>query len=48
MEAAFKNETIGLATREEFLSKKATLPDRLKEEEERKKREAERQAAGLG
>jgi protein FAM50 len=46
LEAAFKNETIGLATREEFLSKKNTLKDRLKEHEEQKKRALERQARG--
>jgi len=45
LEAAFKNETMGLATRE-FLSKKNTLKDRLKEEEERKRRALERQAEG--
>ncbi len=45
MEAAFKNETIGLATREEFLNKKNTLKDR-QIEEAKKKRERELQLAG--
>lgn len=45
MEAAFKNETIGLATREEFLNKKNTLKDRQIEDAKRK-REQELQLAG--
>ena len=45
LEAAFKNETIGLATREEFLNKKNTLKDRQIEDAKRK-REQELQLAG--
>ena len=45
LDAAFKNETIGLATREEFLNKKNTLKDRQVEEAKRK-RERELQLAG--
>ena len=46
LEAAFKNETIGLVTREEFLNKRNTLEKRLEEEAARKKRDAEQLAAG--
>ena len=46
LEAAFKNETVGLATREEFLNKKATLKDRQIEEAKRK-RERDLQLAGM-
>lgn len=46
LEAAFKNETVGLVTREEFLNKRNTIKDRLQEEEEKRKREAEAEAAG--
>lgn len=45
LEAAFKNETVGLATREEFLNKRNTLKDRQLEEAKRK-REQELQLAG--
>ena len=46
LEAAFKNETIGLVTREEFLNKRNTLEKRLEEEAAKKKRDAEQLAAG--
>ena len=46
LEQVFKNETVGLATREEFLSKKHTLKDRLAEQEEQKKRQREAELAG--
>jgi len=39
-EAAFKNETVGLVTREEFIAKRTTIQERLEEEQL-----AERQAA---
>ncbi len=42
MEAAFKNETVGLVTREEFLSKRNTLKDRMDEAAASAKRDAER------
>lgn len=41
IEAAFKNETVGLVTREEFLNKRNTLQARQDEEEARVKRAAE-------
>uniref|UniRef100_A0A383WCJ7 FAM50A/XAP5 C-terminal domain-containing protein n=1 Tax=Tetradesmus obliquus TaxID=3088 RepID=A0A383WCJ7_TETOB len=44
-EAAFKNETVGLVTREEFLEKRNTIQDRLAEDELRERREAEAAAA---
>lgn len=42
MEAAFKNETVGLVTREEFLNKRNTLKDRMDKAAAKAKREAER------
>jgi protein FAM50 len=44
-EAAFKNETVGLVTREEFLEKRNTIQDRLAEDELRERMEAEAAAA---
>lgn len=44
LEAAFKNETIGLVTREQFVKKRDTIGDRLQEEKKRA-REAEEEAA---
>jgi protein FAM50 len=44
-EAAFKNETVGLVTREEFLEKRNTIQDRLAEDELREREEAEAAAA---
>lgn len=44
LETAFKNETIGLVTREEFIQKRTTLQERVEEELQRKKREAEEAA----
>ena len=41
LEAAFKNETVGLVTRKEFLEKRATIQDRLAEDELRERVEAE-------
>lgn len=41
LEAAFKNETVGLVTRQEFLEKRATIQDRLAEDELRERLEAE-------
>ena len=41
IEAAFKNETVGLVTREEFLNKRNTLQARQDEEAARSKRAAE-------
>ena len=46
LEQAFKNETVGLATRQEFITKKNTLKHRLAEEEENKKRLREERLAG--
>lgn len=46
LEAAFKNETVGLVTREEFMNKRNTIKDRMEQEEERRKRAAEAEAAG--
>ena len=45
LDNAFKNETVGLVTREEFLTKRQTLKNRLEEEVLRKKREAEARLA---
>lgn len=47
LENAFKAETVGLVTREEFMEKRRTLAERLEHEAAEKKRaaeEAERQA----
>lgn len=44
MEAAFKDETVGLVTREEFLSKKNTLQERMDEAKAQARRYAERAA----
>lgn len=41
LEAAFKSETVGLVTRQEFLEKRATIQDRLAEDELRERIEAE-------
>lgn len=43
LETAFKNETIGLVTRKEFIEKRATISDRLLEEKKRQ-RAAEEEA----
>jgi len=40
-EAAFKTETVGLVTREEFMQKRNTIQQRLEEEEAREKEAAE-------
>ncbi|CAL8471113.1 g10655 [Coccomyxa elongata] len=42
LEAAFKIETVGLVTREEFLSKRETLKDRMDEAKAQAKREADK------
>ncbi len=42
MDAAFKIETVGLVTREEFLSKRETLKDRMDEAKSQAKREADK------
>lgn len=44
IEAAFKNETVGLVTREQFVEKRQTIEERLKEEEKRRRHEAEEEA----
>jgi hypothetical protein len=44
-EAAFKTETVGLVTREEFMQKRNTIQQRLEEEEAREKEAAEAAAA---
>lgn len=44
-EAAFKTETVGLVTRKEFLEKRATIQERLEEDELRERLEAEAAAA---
>jgi protein FAM50 len=44
-EAAFKTETVGLVTREEFMSKRNTIQQRLEEEEAREKEAAKVAAA---
>ena len=41
LENAFKNETVGLVTKAEFMSRRSTLAERLGEETRRAKREAE-------
>ncbi|KAL6775844.1 XAP5 [Auxenochlorella protothecoides x Auxenochlorella symbiontica] len=43
LETAFKNETVGLFTRQEFVEKRATIGDRLQEEKKRQ-RAAEEEA----
>eukprot|EP00879_Flechtneria_rotunda_P024527 GHRR01026003.1.p1 GENE.GHRR01026003.1~~GHRR01026003.1.p1 ORF type:complete len:187 (+),score=49.65 GHRR01026003.1:342-902(+) len=40
-EAAFKNETVGLVTRKEFIEKRNTIQERLAEDELRERLEAE-------
>ena len=45
LEAHFKEETVGLVTREEFLNKRNTLKDRLEEEKQHRKRQAEAETA---
>lgn len=37
LETAFKNETVGLFTRQEFVEKRATIGDRLQEEKKRQR-----------
>jgi protein FAM50 len=44
-EAAFKTETVGLVTREEFMQKRNTIQQRLAEEEAREREAAEAAAA---
>jgi protein FAM50 len=44
-EAAFKTETVGLVTRKEFIEKRATIQERLEEDEARERQEAEAAAA---
>lgn len=44
-EAAFKSETVGLVTRKEFLEKRATIQERLEEDELRERMQAEAAAA---
>ncbi|GMH33809.1 hypothetical protein BSKO_01643 [Bryopsis sp. KO-2023] len=44
LETAFKNETIGLVTREEFIQKRTTLEERIEEAALRRKREEEDRA----
>ena len=48
MEATFKNETVGLVTREEFLSKRDTLRERMDEASAAAKRAADRSAELVG
>jgi hypothetical protein len=45
IEHAFKNETVGLVTREQFVEKRLTIEDRLKEEDKRQRHEAEEEEA---
>lgn len=45
LENAFKNETVGLVTKAEFMSRRSTLAERLGEETRRAKREAEDSAS---
>ena len=42
LDAAFKIETVGLVTREEFLSKRETLRDRMDEAKAKVKRDADK------
>jgi protein FAM50 len=44
-EAAFKSETVGLVTRKEFLEKRATIQERLEEDEARERAAADAAAA---
>ncbi|PSC73288.1 XAP5 CIRCADIAN TIMEKEEPER [Micractinium conductrix] len=44
IEHAFKNETVGLVTREQFVEKRTTIEERLKEEQKRARHEAEEEA----
>ena len=48
IEHAFKNETVGLVTREQFVEKRLTIEERLKEEEKRQRHEAEEEALRVG
>jgi protein FAM50 len=41
IEHAFKNETVGLVTREQFVEKRLTIEERLKEEEKKRRHAAE-------
>ena len=45
LENAFKNETVGLVTKAEFMSRRSTLAERLGEETRRAKREADDSAS---
>jgi hypothetical protein len=45
LEAAFKNETVGLVTRDEFVNKRNTLQRRIEEQALQQKRAAEDSAA---
>ncbi|KAK9807062.1 hypothetical protein WJX72_012353 [[Myrmecia] bisecta] len=45
LETAFKNETVGLVTRDEFVAKRQTLQERIEEENRKRKLEAEEQAS---
>jgi hypothetical protein len=45
LENAFKNETVGLVTKAEFMSRRSTLAERLGEETRRAKREVEDSAS---
>lgn len=48
IEHAFKNETIGLVTREQFVEKRLTIEERLKAEQKRIRHEAEEEALRVG
>ena len=48
IEHAFKNETVGLVTREQFVEKRLTIEDRLKAEEKRQRDVAEEEAFRVG
>jgi hypothetical protein len=45
LELAFKNETVGLVTRDEFVNKRNTIQKRIEEQTLKQKREAEEAAA---
>ena len=48
IEHAFKNETVGLVTREQFVEKRLTIEERLKEEEKKRRHEVEEEALRVG
>ena len=48
VETAFKNETVGLVTREEFMEKRATISNRLLEEKKRHRAEEEEAEMKVG